>query len=116
MQGRVNAVMPLQSIVDHSANDGLFVSTSGSLAGAAAPFGIILEGSPVGLPNSIAICAGGYAGTVKVRVGGAIARGSLCGSNALSQADPSAVIKCCQLLEDSNAAGGLVEAVLFRPF
>lgn len=119
MRTRVNAIIPIANTVDLTGKEGYFVDKDGNLAGATAPFGCVTEGYPAqtaqdGNCSSVAVCAGGVAGTVAVKLAADALRGDLVGSDANSKADPAAALKCAQLLEDGKA-DELVEAVLFKP-
>lgn len=115
---RANAIIPIANTADLSGKEGHFVDKDGNLAGETAPFGVVTEGyAAIGERNgnhsSVAVCAGGVAGTVAVKLAADASRGDFVGSDANSKADPAAAIKCAQLLEDGKAEE-LVEAVLFK--
>lgn len=87
----------------------------------AAPYGVILEGGNTGETTTIALCAGGHAGTVKVKMSGSpgsVVKGSNLelvndGTAKIATATSTRVL-LAQAME-AGAANELIEAVLFRP-
>ena len=109
-------MIPLAGTGAVAGNEGLFILKTGALAGAnASAFGVITEVQPNGGSASVAVCAGGFAGAVKVKLGEDGSLGDLVGADADGAADVAATTVCAQLLED-GLADELVEAVIFLPF
>lgn len=111
---RSNAVIPITPAADLTGKEGYFITAAGALAGAnVAAHGVITEGAPVSGKASVAICAGGYAGTVSIKLGANATAGAFVGSNAAGEAIPTATTKCAQILE-AGTTGELVEGVIFK--
>ena len=112
---RSNALVSITPPADMTGREGHFVDVNGALTGAdALPFGVITEVLPNGGDISVAVCAGGFAGTVTVKLAENSQRGALLGSDANGQAADTITGVAVQLLEDGQA-GELCEAVIFRP-
>ena len=106
--------MSITPQADMTGREGYFVDIDGALAGADdTPFGVITEVLPNGGDISVAVCAGGFAGTVTVKLADTLQPGSLVGSNVDGQATAATVVVTAQLLEGGQA-GELCEAVIFR--
>lgn len=127
MIARNNAVVPFTPAADHTGKEGHFVKiAAGEVAicddAADIPFGVILTGAPVSGEDAVAVGAGGFAGTVKVKVTdtspGTIVAGTMLTlkSDGTVQADSGsgARVQVAQALE-SGAAEELIEAVVFAP-
>jgi len=115
MIARSNAVVPMTPATDFTGNEGRFVKADATLAAAnETPFGVITEIQPNGGDISVAVCAGGFAGTVKVKLGANGSMGDKVGSDAAGAGDSAATTVAAQLLED-GLADELVEAVIFLP-
>lgn len=124
---RENAVLAFTPAADQSANEGYFVELSGgevAVCNAATdvPFGVILHGDDTNGKSSIAVSAGGFAGTVNVKItdtspGTIVAGTMLClKADGTVQADSGsgARVQVAQALE-AGAAEELIEAVLIKP-
>lgn len=125
MIARQNAVLSIPAAADHTGLEGYFVeiaSGEAAVCNAATdlPIGVILAGSAT--EDSVAIAAGGLAGTVKVKVT-ATAPGTIVAGTILTlkadgtvQADAGsgARVQVAQALE-TGAASELIEAVIFKP-
>lgn len=125
MIARQNAVLPLPAAADHTGLEGYFIeldSGEAAVCNSAAdiPFGIILTGGPSS--DAVATCAGGFAGTVKVKVTGTSPGTIVAGTMLTLKADGTvqadagsgARVQVAQALE-AGAAGELIEAVLIKP-
>ena len=119
---RPNAVLSLTAEADLSTKGGCFVGISDT-AGAIAyvspnAFGVLLTEGVIGDKVSVAIGAGGLAGTVRVKLGGTVAAGALIAVNssglAITDAGTGARLIVGQAVE-FGVSGELIEAVLFRP-
>ena len=122
---RENAILPIASSVDLTGKEGcLVVFDAGNLILATDPsesvFGVIQVGAKAGIPSSIAVCAGGLAGTVKIKladpvtaVGTLLMAGGETGeAYPASGTAPNKVF--AQALE-TGVADEQIEAVLFKP-
>lgn len=124
MIARTNAVVALTPAADHTGKEGYFVElTAGeaSIVNSAAdvPFGVITEGyNPDKGNDSIAVSAGGFAGTVKVKLSGAVTKGDFltvaADGTVVTDDGAGARVQVAQALED-GAADELIEAVIFKP-
>jgi len=127
MIARNNAVMPYPPAADHTGKEGYFVELSGGEAAicdsaADVPFGLILTGAPVTGHDAVAVAAGGFTGTVKVKVTGTtpgtIVAGTkltlVAGGTVKADAGSGARVQVAQALEP-GAADELIEAVIFPP-
>ena len=100
---------------DMTGLEGHFVDANGALTALdAPPFGVITEVLPNGGDISVAVCAGGFSGTVTVKLAENLQRGALVGSSENGQSSALSTILAAQLLEDGQE-GELCEAVIFRP-
>jgi hypothetical protein len=107
-----NTIIPILSAVNLSGQEGCGVTAAGALTGAnAAVFGIVTDGYPVGMPSSVAVCAGGE--RVRVKLGANAAVGDMVGSLANGTMSPAATVKCAVIIE-AGLTDELVDAVLFR--
>jgi hypothetical protein len=124
---RENAVITLAPSTDHTGKEGYLVDVDAtekaSLIDATAdlPFGVILEGATTSGKSAIAVAAGGFKGTVRLKLGttpGTVKAGVLLQTNndgtVRADAGTGARVLTAQALE-SGAAGELIEAVLFKP-
>ena len=119
---RENAILPIASTVDLTGKEGHFVVyDTGDLILASDPseevFGVVLVGAPAGEPSSIAVSAGGLAGTVKVKLGGAVTEA---GTQLMSSASGTGLVatatnKAVALALETGVADEQIEAVLFKP-
>lgn len=85
------------------------------------PFGVIVEGSPTTGKSSVAVAAGGFSGTLRVKLD---ASPGTVQAGTLLQTTPTGTFKadtlvgnrmiCAQAME-AGAANELIEAVLFKP-
>lgn len=121
---RPNAIISILSDEDLSGQEGCLVRMSSNTAvglvdsAAAIPFGLLLTAGKTGERVSVAIAAGGLAGTVRVKLAGTV----YIGSQLQLTADGRAI---ADLGENSRVLIGialepgvtneLIEAVLFRP-
>ena len=119
---RENAILPIEAAVDLTGKEGSLVVWDGTdLVLASDPlenvFGAVLVGAAAGEPSSIAIAAGGLAGTVKIRLEGAItAVGSLLMASATGGAIlATATNKAFAMALETGVADEHIEAVLFKP-
>lgn len=103
-------IVPLVSAADLTGKEGYFVTAAGALAGTNAPFGVVLEGFGIGIPNSVAVCAGGQ--HVRVKLAADTAIGTKVGSDSNSLASSSATLKCA-ITTEAGLANELVSAVTF---
>jgi hypothetical protein len=122
MHIKSNAIIALPPAADHSDKEGYFVERAAgkaAIANSAAdiPLGVILDGEGVTGRDSIAV-AGGFAGTVHVKVSGAVAADALgqlaADGTVVTDAGAGARVIVCRFLE-AGAVGELVEAVLVFP-
>jgi hypothetical protein len=124
---RENAVLTLTPAADQTNKEGYLVDVDASgnatLIDATAdlPFGVILEGAPVTGKSSVALAAGGFRGTVRVKLGaapGTVKAGTLLQTNndgtVRADAGTGARVLVGQALE-AGAANELIEAVLYKP-
>lgn len=122
---RDNAIIPVATSVDQTADRGKFITAAGAVMANATtvPFALILTGGKAGGESSAAVCAGGLAGTVKVKLAaaaGTVVRGTNLILDATTlgavRADTGsgARVQVAQALE-SGANNELIEAVLIRP-
>ncbi len=120
---RENAILPFTPAADLTGKEGYAVSldAEGKLllhaAEDAAPFGIIIHGTDTSEKTSVALLAGGLAGTVKLKLNDAVSTvGPLLRVTESGTFTPDSGynIACAQALE-TGVAGELIEAVLFRP-
>jgi len=121
---RENAVLAFPSAVDLTGKEGYAVklNSSGQLelcsSASDIPFAIVTIGMPIGAQNSVAVCAGGYAGTVSIKLSatpGTVNAGTLLAlnANATSSAGTTGVLYA-QAVE-AGQADELIEAVIFKP-
>lgn len=121
---RENAILPFTPAADLTGKEGYAVSVDddGTIYlydnQNEAPFGIIIHGTNPSEKTSVAVMAGGLAGTVKVKLSAAVTN---IGTNLFAMDDaifnPTAgtsAFLCAQALE-TGVAGELIEALLFRP-
>lgn len=121
-QIKVLAVESLEAAADHSTKRGYFVELSAGKASIVnattdVPYGLILDGEEAGGQDAIAI-SGGNVGTVRVKVGGAVAKGALGqlqnDGSVITDAGTGARVLVCKFME-AGAADELVEAIIFLP-
>jgi hypothetical protein len=123
MIARTNAMQSFVAASDQRGKEGFFVDAAGVIMAVinAAPYGVILEGGNTGETTTVALCAGGFAGTVKVKLSaspGSVVRGSnleldAAGTTKIATATATRVL-VAQAVE-AGVANELIEAVLFRP-
>ncbi len=124
---RENAVLSLTPSADQTGKEGYLVdvdsSEKASLIDATTdlPFGVILEGGSTSGKSAIAVAAGGFKGTVRLKLGatpGTVKTGVLLQTNndgtVRADAGTGSRVLTAQALE-SGAAGEFIEAVLFKP-
>lgn len=127
---RTNAILPLPTAADAplAGREGYAVAlVDGKVyihgdAGDAGVFGVLLEAVPFPEKASVAVAAGGLAGTVRVKLAQAVAApGTLlklvdtaAGSAFGPDTGAGARVLMAQALE-TGAIGELIEAVLFKP-
>lgn len=125
MIARNNAILPFPPADDHSGKEGYFVELIAGEASiiddaATVPFGVITEGfSDTGAADdSVGVLAGGLAGTVKVKLSGAVNVGDhlqlAADGTAVTDAEAGARVLVGQALED-GVADELIEAVVYKP-
>lgn len=125
--GRENAIITLAAGADHTNKEGYLVDVDANekanLIDAAAdiPFGAILEGGAVNGRSSIVVAAGGFKGTVRLKLGaspGTVKTGTLLQTNTdgtvKADAGSGTRVVTGQALE-SGQANELIEAILFKP-
>jgi len=119
---RENAILPIEAAVDLTDKEGSLVVWDGTdLILASDPledvFGVVLVGDAAGEPSSIAIAAGGLAGTVKIRLEGAItAVGTLLMGSATGGAvEATSPNKTFAMALETGVADEHIEAILFKP-
>lgn len=121
---RTNAVLSLEANENLTGAVGRFiVITSGKAAlvttTAQKPFGVLLTDGLAGERVTVALCSGGLAGTVRVKLAGTV---SIIGSDiqttaigkVITDAGTGARVVVGQALE-TGVADELIEAVLFKP-
>lgn len=127
---KTNALIPCPTATDHTGLDGHFVAIDGATGAVAlpanattAPYGLIVDGGLPGENDTVAVCRGGVAGTVRVKLSGnpgTVNPGTILALDATapgkSKADPGtgARVLVAQSLE-IGTADELVEAVLINP-
>lgn len=120
---RENAILPFTPAVDLTGKEGYAVSVNaqGEVAlhddDTVEPFGVIIHGTNTDEKSSIALFAGGLAGTVKLKLDDALTQvGALLHvtDDGVFSPDNIYTIACAQALE-TGVTGELIEAVLFRP-
>lgn len=130
MIARSNAVLPLTPAADHEGKEGFFVEVDGSgnaaIVNSAAdlPFGVITEGfsnANAAAKDSIAVGAGGFAGTVKVKLNsapGTVVAGTnlelAADGTVLEDSGIGARVIVAQAVE-AGVGDELIEAVIFKP-
>jgi hypothetical protein len=120
---RANSIIPITAAADHTGLEGYFVEiASGKAAVVNAvtdiPLGVIVQGDVADGKDSIAV-PGGIAGTVKVKLGGAVtAIGAFLtvttAGTVITDAGSGARVQVARALE-TGAADELIEAVLINP-
>jgi hypothetical protein len=124
---RENAVISLIPTADHTGKEGYLVDVDATEKAALIdattdlPFGVILEGATTSGKSAIAVAAGGFKGTVRVKLGatpGTVKAGVILQTNSdgtvRADAGTGSRVLTAQALE-SGAAGELIEAILFKP-
>lgn len=121
-QIKPTTVESIEAAADHSEKRGHFVELSSGKAAivnstADLPYGLILDGEPQGGQDSVAIC-GGNAGSVRVKVGGPVAKGAYGqlenDGTVITDSGAGARVIVCRFLED-GVEDELVEAILINP-
>lgn len=122
MQVKTNAILALTPSADQTLLEGYFVEVAAGVASVVnaatdIPLGVILDGEDVDGKSSIAV-AGGFAGTCKVKLSGAVSQGDLgqlaADGTVITDSGAGARVIVCRFLED-GVADELVEAVIFLP-
>jgi len=119
-----NALKTFIALTDQTPRDGYFVDAAGVLMASAtvAPFGVITDGGAVGGLTTAAVSAGGYRGTLRVKLK-ASGAGSIAVGTALilvndgtvkATAGASGSVIVATALE-AGVDGELIEAVLMQP-
>lgn len=122
---RENAILPFPTSAEQEGSlyghiVGLFngVLTGSDPGSANPPLGACIHQEDPGEPATVALMSGGLAGTVKLKLDGAVSVGNylVLGDGGLVYADPGvgARIQVGQALED-GVAEEFIEAVLFHP-
>lgn len=125
MKARDNAIIPVVPTADQRGEKGKFITAAGAIMANATtvPFGVILDGGNIDGESSVAISAGGFSGTVRVKLAataGTVVRGTFLTLDATTlgavRADPGTGnrVQVAQALE-AGANHELIEAVLIRP-
>lgn len=111
---RQNALIPVVAAVDLTDKEGFGINSDGTLNdGTTPPFGVITDGAVQGECASVAVCSGGFAGTVCLKLGAPATAGEDVGTDANGAFDPAAATLSAQVLEDGDT-DEIVEAVIFR--
>jgi hypothetical protein len=121
---RTNAILPFEAAADLTGHVGRFVVlTAGKVALVSSapqrPFGVLLTDGKAGESVTVAVGAGGLAGTIRVKLAAVVANPGAdlqLTADGRTQADvgSGARVIVAQSLE-SGAINELIEAVLFRP-
>lgn len=124
---RENAVLALTPAADQTGKEGYLVKLdSGGAAalvssGADQPFGVIVDGAALAGKSAIAVAAGGFRGTVRLKLDaspGTVLAGTFLQATSSGTVKADALtgtrVVVAQALE-AGAAGELIEAVLFKP-
>ena len=124
---RENAIVTLTPAADQTGKEGYLVDVDGTEkatlidATTDVPFGVILEGAGATGKTSIGVAAGGFKGTVRLKLGatpGTVKAGTVLQTNndgtVKADAGSGSRVLVGQALE-SGAANELIEAVLFKP-
>ncbi|WPJ95251.1 hypothetical protein SH580_17655 [Coraliomargarita algicola] len=126
---RTNAILPFVPARDLRGLEGqfAFIDADGKIdhyhyyyggPAAGVPFGVILCGTDVNEKSSIAVCAGGFAGTLKLSLGAAVAVGDTLEVMNTGRVQPdsgSGTRTLVSIALESGVAGDLIEAVIFNP-
>lgn len=122
---RNNAILPFKGALDLTGKEGcLVIMTSTGLELATDPaeevFGVILNGAPAGELSTVAVAAGGLAGTVKVKLADTVTEvGTLlmagAGDGGAVVSDAGATSKVCALALETGVTGERIEAAIFKP-
>ena len=111
---RTNAHIPVLAAVDLTGKEGYAINVDGTLNdGSVAPFGVITDGAAIGSSASVAVTAGGFAGTVLLKLSAPAVAGVKVGADATGAYAPSADIHTAQVLV-AGVTGELVEGVIFH--
>jgi hypothetical protein len=123
MIARSNGIIPVTPLADHTGKEGYALLATGAVCSAVTdiPLGVITEGQPTTGKDAVALCDGGLAGTVKVKLDGTpgtVVTGSYLQITATGtfklDAGTGNRVLCARALE-AGAANELIEAVLFKP-
>lgn len=125
--GRDNAILALTPAADQTGKEGYLVDIDATEKAALIdattdlPFGAILEGASATGKSSIAVAAGGFRGTVRLKLDatpGTVKTGTLLQTTATgtvkADAGSGSRVLIAQALESGNA-DELIEAILFKP-
>lgn len=111
---RTNSVLTVSPSATLVGYEGYFVDANGRVS--TSPVGVVVQGYAANRPSSIAILAGGYSGTVLIKLAENVSAYTHVGpiSSGLGTASAVASLtKCAQTLE-AGTTGELVEAVLYK--
>jgi hypothetical protein len=121
---RTNAILPFDAAADLTGHVGRFVVLNAgkvALVSSATqrPFGVLLTDGKVGESVTVAVGAGGLAGTIRVKLAAIVANPGIdlqlnANGGVQSDAGTGARVIVAQSLE-TGVTGELIEAVLFRP-
>ena len=121
---RTNAILPFEASADLTGHVGRFVVLNAgkvALVSSATqrPFGVLLTDGKVGESVTVAVGAGGLAGTIRVKLAAIVANPGIdlqlnANGGVQSDAGTGARVIVAQSLE-TGVTGELIEAVLFRP-
>ena len=122
-----NAIITLTPAADQTGKEGYLVEVDANEKASVIdsisdlPFGVILEGAPTTGKSSIAVAAGGFHGTVRLKLDaapGTVKTGTWLQSTATgtvkADAGAGSRVLIAQALE-AGAANELIEAILFKP-
>ena len=126
---RENAILPFTPARDLTGLEGQFVFINGDgvldlyhyyYGGptSGAPFGVILVGSNVDEKTSVAIAAGGFSGTLKLKLSAAVNLGDtleIINTGMVRADQESGARTLVGVALESGVADELIEAVIFRP-
>jgi hypothetical protein len=125
--GRENAIVALTPAADQTGKEGYLVDVDATEkatlidATTDVPFGAVLEGATLTGKSSVAVAAGGYRGTVRLKLDaapGTVKTGTLLQTTATgtvkADAGSGSRVLVAQALESGNA-NELIEAILFKP-
>ena len=126
-QPRTNAILPFPHVADFTGKEGYFVTINAgavslyATADSLSPFGVITSGSTANTESSIAISAGGVAGTVTLLVKTGAA--AIVAGDYLQVADGGTIEKdagtgtrtLVAVALEAGSAGDIIESALITP-